>query len=661
MNRLTVTAAISVLVVATMLASGCGRIRFDEGNADAAPLPRSAATQVAVGTENVCALVESDIWCWGQPKAVGIAGAVGISEPSKIAEPGPWIHVAVGERTACGIKQSGELWCWGGDLEGGPQRSSSVPLKMGSISDWVDVGVASHGTCAVRGNGELWCWDGFWGPINFTKLQPASNWIEVGAQEDTFCAKNNVDEIWCGEFLAGVDNALVLALRGSKRFAVSTGQVCSVTQEGSVECFNTREMKRITMPGSDWRHVAIISLEICATTVDRELHCFDRNLQGAATVHLAEIGWEALSSDGKVLCGVDGGDVRCKGAATDGLLGDGTFRWGGLSEMSSAIRSIGSSYSGGCWSDSNGAARCWGYSQSPLIGAGSQRYDLVPVVVPGNWQSFSTAAARSCGIDGGVTKCWNQQNLAPVVGTYRQVEVDDRSVCALTPLDQLTCWGRNLTNGADGDDTPIDTAPGIAFSSIELQAESACGLEKNTGRLLCWGKELVAEDMQSTTSMFRTVRDIAPGQTFSAMSVYNGNGCAIGSDKSLRCWGSALTGSLGRPSATLTTTPVLVDAATDWKSVAVSAGAACATKQDATLWCWGSARSASWMANVHVSLPSVTPIQIGEGRAWATVISTLSGFCATTVDDKTFCYGADTRGNGSSWSESFVTTALPKK
>jgi alpha-tubulin suppressor-like RCC1 family protein len=67
------------------------------------------------------------------------------------------------KETTCGIRNKGEVVCWGNNADGAVTGTSSavittpttVPLPY---ADFVHVASHKNTTCAVRTNGDLWCW-----------------------------------------------------------------------------------------------------------------------------------------------------------------------------------------------------------------------------------------------------------------------------------------------------------------------------------------------------------------------------------------------------------------------------------------------------------------------------------------------------------------------
>src|SRR5262249_25021063 len=66
--------------------------------------------------------------------------------------------VSAGPGGACGIR-AGELWCWGHQQGNGLGPSSNLmpPTRIGTDSDWVQVAKGANVTCGIRASGKLYC------------------------------------------------------------------------------------------------------------------------------------------------------------------------------------------------------------------------------------------------------------------------------------------------------------------------------------------------------------------------------------------------------------------------------------------------------------------------------------------------------------------------
>lgn len=125
----------------------------------------TAWTQISSGLLHSCGLRSSgQLWCWGMPQR-GELG-LGVSDdrvyaPVRIGT-ATWTYIAAGRGLTCGVQTGGTLWCWGKNdfyqLGQGDQVFRSSPTQVGAATNWKMVSQSDRTVCAVRTNGTLWCW-----------------------------------------------------------------------------------------------------------------------------------------------------------------------------------------------------------------------------------------------------------------------------------------------------------------------------------------------------------------------------------------------------------------------------------------------------------------------------------------------------------------------
>jgi alpha-tubulin suppressor-like RCC1 family protein len=133
--------------------------------------------QVAAGGDHTCAVTtDGELYCWGfnDSNEVGVPGNESIATPvrtgcesgnSNLACFDDWVAVGTGAFHSCGIRSSGELYCWGGNLNGqlgiGPPTNAfqeSEPHRVGGDERWADVDGGRSYSCALTESGQLYCW-----------------------------------------------------------------------------------------------------------------------------------------------------------------------------------------------------------------------------------------------------------------------------------------------------------------------------------------------------------------------------------------------------------------------------------------------------------------------------------------------------------------------
>lgn len=80
-----------------------------------------------------------------------------------------WKSISLGAEAACGLRGTGNAWCWGfntyGQLGDGTTTNRTTPVQVsGAFTDWAAIdtnpGSVNYNTCGLRKNGNFYCWGG---------------------------------------------------------------------------------------------------------------------------------------------------------------------------------------------------------------------------------------------------------------------------------------------------------------------------------------------------------------------------------------------------------------------------------------------------------------------------------------------------------------------
>lgn len=128
----------------------------------------SGFTSVAAGGYHSCGIRNGgQMWCWGTITNDDDDNFVMVVDygfgPQRVGSASDWSSVAAGYLSACGLRSSGQIWCWGfndyGQLGNGSTTNSANPVMVGSASDWSSISrVTNRTACGVRAGGQAWCW-----------------------------------------------------------------------------------------------------------------------------------------------------------------------------------------------------------------------------------------------------------------------------------------------------------------------------------------------------------------------------------------------------------------------------------------------------------------------------------------------------------------------
>ena len=149
-------------------ASAYGRLGGGESAADVA-VPQPVAgdhrfTDLSVGTIGACGVKEGgDVWCWG-----GVArldpgvGHFDSAVPVPVPQLPPMRRVFVGFGVACALDVGGEAWCWGSDSFGQTGADDDTPyatvVRVRTAARFTKLAFGNGSTCGIADTGRLWCW-----------------------------------------------------------------------------------------------------------------------------------------------------------------------------------------------------------------------------------------------------------------------------------------------------------------------------------------------------------------------------------------------------------------------------------------------------------------------------------------------------------------------
>lgn len=273
---------------------------------------------VASGSFHACALRVGAVYCWGYNEygqiGVGYVSTANITTPTQIGTATDWIDVASGGTHTCGLRGTGELYCWGSNVNGGTglgltSGTAFTPTKVGTYSDWEMITSGNQFSCGIRG-GELYCWgSNTYGMTGLgstsgstptpTKVGTGTNWTFVKAGLLSSCGVQD-GALYCW----GSNNS------GVTGQGATSGSTNVPTQVGT---------------DTDWNSVALALSNACGLR-GSDLYCWGNNTYGVTGIGIAASGnqltpalvgssWGTSGSGGG-----SGGSGPCTGP--DGVSGD---------------------------------------------------------------------------------------------------------------------------------------------------------------------------------------------------------------------------------------------------------------------------------------------------------------------------------------------------
>lgn len=306
---------------------------------------------------------------------------------------------------------------------------------------------------------------------------------------------------------------------------------CGATLAGAAACwsfdlFASEPVTLAAVPGNV-SSVAVGARHTCALTTAGAAFCWGDNWAGqlgdetrtnrpSPTPVAGGLGFTRLEASGVGTCGItDGGAVYCWGNAG---LGSGEPECPACTRQDTVPILVAGAEAGGfsdltmspdhaCILRADGVAFCWGANYAGQTGTGLPERVGAPVSVDfeGTFSDLAAGQDHTCGLDAaGAAHCWGLgfddpyearpfPTAVPSPLRFASIHTGPGAACALDSAGAAFCWGSNhsgrLGTGSIADAAaPEPVSGGIAFSTIDLSATYACGLELGSGRLLCWGE-----------------------------------------------------------------------------------------------------------------------------------------------------------------------------
>lgn len=629
-------------------------------------------SKIATGADFSCGISSlGELFCWGSDLYGRLGNGTEVGDRVILQQVGietDWTDISLNFSHVCGIR-AGELYCWGnggnGKLGNGSNSNRDLPTRVGNLDNWTNVNAGDSHTCGVE-SGNLYCWgsdsNGQLGNGNIDtgdRLVPVSigvlgGWSKVSAGYRHTCGINNL-ELYCwGESASGrlgngdssaiVEDPLLIAGLNNWSEIVSDFEHSCGIESGRLYCWGSNSFGRLGHGGS---------VDVPAQV-------------GVST------NWLSISTGYRHSCGVDGGILKCWGADIEGALGNGNTQIGQKNfpvEISDEVGwssvAVGSDHSCGV---KNNYIYCWGdgrRGQTAVNSAQSSKLTVPLIVSIGEeWEDLAIGENHSCGIKNGMLYCWGRNTSGQVANlmedlipyperilldhNWKHIRVGSHFSCGIKN-GELYCWGSD-TYGQIGNGnivsgnvlSPMRIGNLVNWTFISLGVDHACGIE--SGKLYCWGRGVNEKigDGPGTGNITSPLELM--GINWSSVSTGANHTCGI-REGELYCWGSDSYGQIGNGSmsSALVPSPEKIGLSDAWTGIAVGENHTCGIN-NGDLYCWG--RDTNGVQGNGDIITSIIqePELIDNSRDWKSLSSGLNHICATSFDDRIFCWGEDEYG-----------------
>lgn len=322
-----------------------------------------------------------------------------------------------------------------------------------------------------------------------------------------------------------------------------------------------------------------------------------------------------------------GGQLSCGGCAPDRVCGGPRLhachtpnrRFVELSPVGATTCALADDHSLWCWGSGIGAA-------PRQLGSDH------------DWKSVSTPCALKTS---GALWCLGPSGQLVQIATphtdWTTLSGSDLTRCGSRPDGSLWCWGSLLADPRSGTElvtsaTPVQVEAPTAWRDVRVDEWSLCAISM-AGKLSCWAHFVTGPKNGGGGSMWTTRVQTAS----SDWTRFSGRGCAVRASGDVWCWNAheLAVGGSSDPGARYGTS-------SDWPAVESSGRNRCGRRSDSTLWCqrWSYAYPGAEGTGWSITAPE----RIGDTADWSTLALGDAHGCALRSDGTSWCWGSNAWG-----------------
>ena len=213
--------------------------------------------------------------------------------------------------------------------------------------------------------------------------------------------------------------------------------------------------------------------------------------------------------------------------------------------------------------------------------------------------------------------------------------------CAITPSQQLNCWGDNQ-DGELGDGTttqrlsPTVAAGGLHFTRVSTLGVFSCGIA--SGAAYCWGDNSQSGIGDGTTTDRYIPTPVAGGLSFTEIGAGGDHSCALTAGGDAYCWGISQLGAVGDgTNANTRPSPVAVTGGLKFTALAIGSQHSCGLATGGVAYCWG--RNPNGEVGDGTTTDRNAPTAVTGGLVFASLTAGAGDTCGVTASGDAYCWG----------------------
>ena len=249
----------------------------------------------------------------------------------------------------------------------------------------------------------------------------------------------------------------------------------------------------------------------------------------------------------------------------------------------------------------------------------------------------------------------------PGSGRFARLSTGGVQACAITPGEQLYCWGSSVYGQVGSGDfgwheAPVQVARGGSWSMVATGQLGSCGTRVD-GTPYCWGRftipQSIAGDSLPCEMAYHCRPDLVNGGLrFHQVTVGTHHTCGLTDEGEVYCWGLAGHGALGVaqppdscdvggpvPCAVL---PVKVEGGRRFNDLTGGENHTCGIERGGDAWCWGENFSGQLGDGTHTHASA--PVRVATEVRFAQLDTYVSTTCGLTPEGQAWCWGDNWHG-----------------